>query len=75
MTEFSQDLNALLDARFPVLVSETHEESRLLAKKRSLDPAALRMARLSELSEGYSGAEIEQASLRRSMPPWRKEPR
>lgn len=32
MPEFSQDLNALLDARFPILVSETHEESRLLAR-------------------------------------------
>lgn len=30
-------------------------------KKRCLDPAALRTARLSELREGYSGAEIEQA--------------
>jgi SpoVK/Ycf46/Vps4 family AAA+-type ATPase len=31
MTDFSEDFNALLDARFPVLVSETHEEPRLLA--------------------------------------------
>lgn len=32
MPEFSNDLNALLDARFPILISETHEESRLLAR-------------------------------------------
>lgn len=31
MTNFSNDFNALLDARFPILVSETHEEPRLLA--------------------------------------------
>jgi hypothetical protein len=31
MTDFSKDFNALLDAGFPVLVSETHEEPRLLA--------------------------------------------
>lgn len=32
MPDFSQDFNALLDARFPILVSETHEEPRLLAR-------------------------------------------
>ncbi len=31
MPEFSKELNALLDARFPILVCETHEEVRLLA--------------------------------------------
>lgn len=36
MPQFSQDLNALLDARFPVLVSETYEESRLLARVREI---------------------------------------
>jgi len=36
MPEFSQDFNALLDARFPILVSETHEESRLLARVREI---------------------------------------
>ncbi len=32
MPEFANDFNALLDARFPILVSETHEEPRLLAR-------------------------------------------
>lgn len=32
MPEFTEDFNALLDARFPIMVSETHEESRLLAR-------------------------------------------
>lgn len=32
MPEFSNDLNTLLDARFPILISETHEESRLRAR-------------------------------------------
>src|SRR5512139_4316773 len=36
MPEFSQDLNALIDARFPILVSETYEESRLLARVREI---------------------------------------
>lgn len=36
MPELSKDFNALLDARFPILVSETHEESRLLARVREL---------------------------------------
>lgn len=31
MTHFTHDFNALLDARFPILVSETHEEPRLLS--------------------------------------------
>ena len=31
MTHFTHDFNALLDARFPVLVCETHEEPRLLS--------------------------------------------
>ena len=31
MSDFTTDLNALLDARFPLLVCETHEEPRLLA--------------------------------------------
>jgi SpoVK/Ycf46/Vps4 family AAA+-type ATPase len=30
MRDFGKDLDALLDARFPILVSETHEEPRLL---------------------------------------------
>lgn len=30
MPDFSNNFNALLDARFPILVSETHEEPRLL---------------------------------------------
>lgn len=30
MSDFTHDFNALLDARFPILVSETHEEPRLL---------------------------------------------
>ncbi|MCA1978165.1 MAG: AAA family ATPase [Thiobacillus sp.] len=36
MPEFSNDFNALLDARFPILVSETHEEVRLLARVREI---------------------------------------
>ncbi len=32
MPQFNHDLNALLDARFPILLSETHEETRLLAR-------------------------------------------
>lgn len=32
MPEFSNELNALLDAQFPVLVCETHEEARLLSR-------------------------------------------
>ncbi|HEY9100296.1 MAG TPA: AAA family ATPase [Thiobacillus sp.] len=31
MPDFNDELNALLDARFPILISETHEEPRLLA--------------------------------------------
>lgn len=31
MSDFTHDFNALLDARFPILVSETHEEPRLLS--------------------------------------------
>ena len=31
MTDFSQDLNMLIDSRFPILVSETHEEPRLMS--------------------------------------------
>lgn len=31
MSHFAEDFNALLDAKFPILVSETHEEPRLLA--------------------------------------------
>jgi len=31
MPRFTEDFNALLDAKFPILVSETHEEPRLLA--------------------------------------------
>ena len=31
MPDFTQDINSLLDARFPLLVCETHEEPRLLA--------------------------------------------
>lgn len=31
MSDFSQDLNMLIDSRFPILVSETHEEPRLMA--------------------------------------------
>lgn len=36
MPEFADDFNALLDARFPIMVSETHEESRLLARVREV---------------------------------------
>ena len=36
MPEFSQDFNTLLDARFPIMVSETHEESRLLGRVREI---------------------------------------
>lgn len=32
MSAFEHEFNALLDARFPILVSETHEEPRLLAQ-------------------------------------------
>jgi len=32
MPAFTKDFNALLDARFPILVCETHEEPRLLAR-------------------------------------------
>jgi hypothetical protein len=32
VSAFEHDFNALLDARFPILVSETHEEPRLLAQ-------------------------------------------
>lgn len=32
MPEFSNELNALLDAQFPILVCETHEEARLLSR-------------------------------------------
>lgn len=31
MPDFTQDINSLLDARFPLLVCETHEEPRLLS--------------------------------------------
>jgi SpoVK/Ycf46/Vps4 family AAA+-type ATPase len=34
--QFNHDFNALLDARFPILVSETHEESRFLARVREI---------------------------------------
>jgi SpoVK/Ycf46/Vps4 family AAA+-type ATPase len=36
MPEFSQDFNALLDARFPILVTETHEELRFLSRVRDM---------------------------------------
>ncbi|OZA24002.1 MAG: hypothetical protein B7X93_11700 [Hydrogenophilales bacterium 17-61-9] len=36
MPEFTDDFNALLDARFPIMVSETHEESRLLTRVREV---------------------------------------
>lgn len=32
MPEFNNELNALIDARFPILVCETHEEIRLLSR-------------------------------------------
>lgn len=31
MPDFTQDINSLLDARFPLLICETHEEPRLLS--------------------------------------------
>jgi hypothetical protein len=36
VSQFNHDFNALLDARFPILVSETHEESRFLARVREI---------------------------------------
>ncbi|WP_310447642.1 AAA family ATPase [Thiobacillus sp.] len=36
MPQFNDDFNALLDARFPILLCETHEESRVLARLREI---------------------------------------
>ncbi|HET9463641.1 MAG TPA: AAA family ATPase [Thiobacillus sp.] len=71
MPDFSQDLNALIDARFPILVSETHEESRLLARVREICTArdvplfvwslADGLKRSTETSAIYSTTELTDA--------------